>query len=72
MRFDCGDTPGARWLKEAKRLENWHPHFALLPRRVGPWDCRWLEWVERKGFYGPLKSKFGTVWGYRWKYRAKP
>jgi hypothetical protein len=29
-------------------LRDWHPVFALLPKRVSPTDCRWLEYVERR------------------------
>lgn len=44
MRFDCGETIEER----SKRLEEWHLWFAWYPVRVGPHDCRWLEYVERR------------------------
>lgn len=63
MRFDCGEE----WEEKKSRLEQWHPFFTVLPRKVGPHDCRFLEWVERKGTYYayPLDS----FW--LWKFRAK-
>lgn len=44
MRFDCGET----WAEKAKRLSRWHRWFAWHPVEVGPHDCRWLEYVERR------------------------
>lgn len=45
MRFACGKAAAVR---AAKKLE-WHRWFAWRPVRVGQHDCRWLEYVERKG-----------------------
>lgn len=47
MKFDCGPTSEE---KDAARSE-WHVWFAWFPVRVGPRDCRWLEYVSRKGTY---------------------
>ena len=64
MKWDCGPD----WAEERERLENWHPHFALWPRRVATHDCRWLEWIERKGkYYWDVDYEF-----FSWEYRAKP
>jgi hypothetical protein len=60
MRFDCGPT----WAEQHRRLEDWHPFFTILPRRVGSHDCRVFEWIERRG-------TFDTHWGWDWEYRAK-
>ncbi len=45
MKFDCGPT------REEKRdaLQTWHRHFAWRPKRFASHDCRWLEWIARKG-----------------------
>jgi hypothetical protein len=65
MKFDCGLS----WEDEVHRRQRWHPWFAWRPARVGPHDCRWLEWVERKG--APRYEPGGpTSW--RWEYRAGP
>lgn len=76
MKLDCGPSPETKRKRryekeraEIKRLKNWHDYFALLPRRIGENDCRWLETIERKG-------KFITddPWEYdfwEWEYRAK-
>lgn len=45
MKFDCGPT----WREKRNARKEWHRWFALLPRRVGSHDCRWFEYIERKG-----------------------
>jgi hypothetical protein len=45
MRFDCGPTYAEKF--EAKK--QWHRVFLWWPVRVGARECRWLEWIERKG-----------------------
>lgn len=45
MKFDCGPT----WKVHLGYLENWHRKFAWVPVQVGSHDCRWLEYVERRG-----------------------
>lgn len=57
MRFDCD------W------KENWHRKFAWLPIKVSKHDCRWLEYVERKGTYYFISSVCGFVDGYTWEYK---
>lgn len=55
MKFDCGlpldERKAFRDAAERKRLSQWHPFFALLPRRLGATECVWLEWIRRKGQY---------------------
>ena len=55
MRFNCGPSLSERQIKRANerdaRLQQWHPFFCLLPRRIGH-TCYWLEWVQRKGRQG--------------------
>lgn len=64
MRLDCGQSwkvrrelrrerKGIRWDEKVKRLSKWHLVFAWRPIRVGQFDCRWLEDVQRKGIYDP-------------------
>ena len=61
MKFNCGPT------SKEKRLakEQWHKRFAWYPIRTGPRECRWLEYIERKGSYHP--SVFNSWWS--WEYR---
>lgn len=82
MKFNCGPSPETKRKRkehaadvEHLRLINWHPFFALRPRRIGENDCRWLEQIERKGtrvqrsqitMHGIL-----NYWTYEWQYRAK-
>lgn len=61
MRINCGPTPKER----VKKLKQWHPFFALWPRRVGPNDCRWLETIERKGEFWAIEMYSGWNWEYR-------
>ena len=45
MKFDCGPT----WREKVEQTEQWHAWFAWFPVRLGSHDCRWLEWIARKG-----------------------
>lgn len=47
MKFDCGET----WEEEKERKSQWHRWFAWKPVYIANHDCRWLEFVERKGEY---------------------
>lgn len=62
MKINCGPTPAQKF----KALQEWHPFFALWPRRVGPNDCRWLEAIERRG---ELRRGGGYAY-WNWEYRA--
>lgn len=57
MKWDCGPDLDERY----RRLEQWHRWFAWRPVRVASHDCRWLEWIERKGTF---------YFEWRWEYRA--
>jgi hypothetical protein len=61
MKVNCGET----WQEKKERLEDWHRFFCLWPRRVGHQDCRWLEYVERKGEYWSFWGDAGWIWEYR-------
>ena len=67
MRFNCGDS----YIVWTTRLTNWHPFFALFPRKIGEKDgkdiCAWLEWIERKGKFVSSYGDSGWVWEYRGK-----
>ena len=63
MKIDCGPT----WAKTKARKEKWHSWFAWFPVRVGPHDCRWLEWIERKGKHHYSYSTQSGWW--TWNYR---
>ena len=47
MRVNCG--PSTKEKRQAK--EDWHRWFAWRPVLVGEHDCRWLEFVMRKGTF---------------------
>ncbi len=51
MKFDCGPTERERKQAARDRWCTWHRWFAWFPVRVGPRDCRWLEYVERRADY---------------------
>ena len=61
MKFDCGPT----WRERRAALEVWHRHFTWWPRRVASHDCRWLEWIERKGTYDYFPPARWILWEYR-------
>jgi hypothetical protein len=65
MKFNCGET----WDETVARLGKWHRWFAWHPVRIGPHDCRWLEYVWRRG--DRHGSWDGTWW--EWQYNdAQP
>jgi hypothetical protein len=35
-----------RWKSRQKKIGDWHPHFCLLPRKIGDYWV-WLEYVQR-------------------------
>lgn len=58
MKFDCD--------KRHDRLTDWHRWFAWYSVRIGKNDCRWFEYVERKG-----KNEFSGMSSYwSWEYKA--
>lgn len=69
MKIDCGMTREER----DAYLKKWHPFFAILPRRVGSRDCRFLERIERRGrieWKCTLSSYPFSVQVWKWEYRA--
>jgi hypothetical protein len=48
MRFNYETTRAENAERRAYALRCWHLKFAWLPVRVGPRDCRWLEYVHRR------------------------
>lgn len=60
MQWDCD-----KWWQ---RREKWHKKFAWLPRQVGPNDCRWLEYVERKGTF----HRLDFFWTYQYRAISNP
>lgn len=73
MKINCGPTKeekdaklDADWVEEQRRLKHWHLWFAWRPIRLGSRDCRWLEWIERKG-------SFTRSWGdCSWTFEYRP
>ena len=74
MKYDCDSRRLRREAKEAAKLE-WHPFFAVLPVKVGPHDCRFLEKVERRYVSNRREVSAGTHYfitlGHRIEYRAR-
>lgn len=83
MKFNCGlsalEKAKVRYHKQKEKwhsISHWHPVFAWFPTRVGPHDCRWLEYVARINLrYAPNDPDDWTFnlyceLGPRWEYRA--
>ena len=74
MKFNCGPTEDEkRALRKAQYVANqkWHRVFTWWPRRVGSHDCRWLEYVERRGVERESYCEWGMPYTYlAWEYRA--
>lgn len=51
MKFNCDffkEKILDRNRRKYEKSEKWHKWFAWHPVRLGPGDCRWLEYVERR------------------------
>ena len=74
MMFSCGENDELR----KKRLQDWHPYFALWPRTIyvenGRDICAWMQWIERKGRFSEMvytaDGPYSNWWD--WEYRRKP
>lgn len=58
MKFECGKKHDER----LARKRSWHRWFAWYPAKVGAYDCRWWEYVERRREY---YYEGGGYWEYR-------
>lgn len=71
MRFKVGPTSAEQieaekhLTTEQERLNQWHPHYCLFPRRIGHLLV-WLEYVERKR----VQEWTGYYYGWAWEYRT--
>ena len=64
MKFNCGPTLWYRLERRRRYLSDWHPFFALFPKRISDTECIWLETIERKGErVGRRRSHW--YWSYR-------
>lgn len=61
MKINCGPT----WQERHNAKKDWHRWFAWKPVRFGAQECRWLEYLERRGAY--LTSWDDGWW--EWEYR---
>ena len=67
MKLNCGPTPEQRRRTKYERLMTWHRHFAWLPIRVADGDCRWLEFVERRGDCRINPYHFDECWTFEFR-----
>ena len=65
MKWNCGPS----WEEKHEATKQWHRWFAWRPVRVGPRDCRWLEYVDRKGKWSD--SFHPMLAGWLYQYRAR-
>jgi hypothetical protein len=75
MRFKCALTKLEKErLKQTKidHLCHWHKWFAWYPVTVGEFDCRWLEWVDRKGKPQYHLDSAHDVVSISWEWEYKP
>lgn len=69
MRLSCGLTRQEAEEEFTNYVTKWHKVFAIWPRRVGKKDCRWLEYIERKG---SLEKSYGFYSiDYKWVYEYR-
>ena len=67
MKFDCGASAEQKWEAKKNKLKEWHKWFAWYPVRVCHNECRWLEWVHRRGEYLFNRQSITTEW--EWEYK---
>lgn len=68
MKINCGPSKEQRYEAAREYWCQWRLWFAWRPVRVGPEDCRWLEFVERKADW--VGSLFEPFKPYDFKYRV--
>lgn len=61
MKISCGPS----WETKFKAKHEWHRWFAWHPVRIGDNNCRWLEFVGRKGRFWDCMGHGGWIWEYR-------
>jgi hypothetical protein len=67
MRISCGPT----WKEKIKAKTEWHRWWAWRPVRLGDsHNCRWLEWVDRRGTF--YNNDIGSCWDYEYRARSDP
>lgn len=76
MKFNCGISLKERITARDEQRRTWHKWFALIPRRVSAGECRWLEYIERKGetyllVYGGAIGGNRKVKKWRYEYRVQ-
>jgi len=75
MKFNCGLTFSDRKKLKEEYLSKWHPYFTIFPKRVGNYDCRFLETIMRKGTkvksYRRTEYTSYTVKIWKWEYKSK-
>lgn len=72
MKFNCGLTWAEKIAINNELRQQWHKWFALIPRRVGNKECRWLEYIERKGeTYFAMTGGMGGVKVKKWQYEYR-
>ncbi len=60
MKIDCRHSE-----VKGTPYQAWHIWFAWTPTMVGPQNCRWLEFIERKGTFQVVGFDFWYSWEYR-------
>lgn len=66
MKFDCGETKEEKYA----RLSQWHKHLCILPIQLKNHDCRWFEYILRKGtFHGASYANESGWW--KWEYKER-
>lgn len=77
MKFNCGPTWTKKITVNDELRMHWHKWFALIPRRVSDEECRWLEYIERKGetyigiCFGSTPAIKVRKWRYEYRVLAK-
>jgi len=62
MKFNCGPTSFEKSQAREARLSDWHLYYCFLPKRMtNTHECRWLEWVLRKG----RRPRHHWYWDYK-------
>lgn len=65
MRFNCGLTAAEKYEAKVRKKQDWHLKFAWWPVRVGKNDCRWFEYVDRRGHLNAWWD--GIYWTYEYR-----
>jgi hypothetical protein len=68
MKIACGKWRDERHARRNAKLAEWHRVFLWWPMTLGLYDCRWLEFIERRRVW--VECPYSCFSHWKWEFRA--